>query len=193
MEKLSKEQAIILKLFKEFNESYNSRSISKKVGIGHSGAFKILKKLEKENIVFGKRIGKAVIYKLNMENPIAIRKIELALTFEAEDFGKWLEEFRELKDKFKFSILFGSVLRNEKEAKDIDVLIVASTHEIKEIRNKIEEKNKILSKKIHLLIQSEEDFISDLENKNKVIYEIIKTGIVLYGQENITKYLRKLV
>lgn len=193
MEKLTKEQEILKILFKEFKESYNSRSISKKIGMSHVGAFKILKKLEGRKIVLGKRIGKAVIYTLNLNNPMTFREIEMLLTLEAQKYGRWLEEFSGLKEETDFVILFGSVIRNEKEAKDIDILIVSKRNNILRTKKLIEEKNEIASKKLHALFQTKEDFFKDLKNKNKVMLEIIKTGIVLFGQENLTKYLKEFL
>ena len=60
MQKLTKEQDIIKLLFKDFLADYNSRSISKLIGTSHPGAFKILKRLEKRDIVKFKRIGKNI-------------------------------------------------------------------------------------------------------------------------------------
>ena len=187
MEMLSKEQEIIKILFKDFLNVYNSRSISKIAGVSHAGAFKILKRLEKRNIVSSAKIGKAIIYSLNLENPIAIREIEMILTIEAQSYKRWIEEFAGLKDKSLFAILFGSVIRNEKEAKDIDLLVVVDKDNYQEIRKIINERNKILAKKVHLIIQSMKDFKKDVKTKNKAILEILKNGIVLFGQENIIK------
>jgi predicted nucleotidyltransferase len=192
MEKLSKEQEIIKILFKEPLENYNSRSISKKVGIGHAGAFKILKKLEQRKIVIGKRIGNAVIYSLNLKDKIAEKEIEIALTLESRNYGRWVEEFSVLKDETDFIILFGSIIRNEKEARDIDVLIVSPKKNLNKIKEKINKKNVILTKPLHALHQTQEDFISDLRNKNKVMLEIIKTGIILQGVENLVKIIQTI-
>ena len=68
-------EKIIRTLFKNFFAEYNSRSLSKAIGITHAGTFKILKKLEKENIVKSRKIGKAVVYSLNMENSRTITEM----------------------------------------------------------------------------------------------------------------------
>ena len=54
------------------------------------------KKIEKKQIIIPKRIGNAIIYSLNMENPITCKKIEMALVIEAQNFRSWIEEFKEL-------------------------------------------------------------------------------------------------
>lgn len=193
MEKLTKEQEIIKLLFKDFSASYNSRNISKIIGISHAGAFKIFKKLEKREIVKSKRIGKALIYSLNMKNPITCKEIEMALVIEAQNFRRWIEEFRELEDKIKFLILFGSIIRNEKAARDIDLLIVAYKEKFKDIEKIIEETQKYTNRKIHPLIQTLENFTKDVGKKNKVMLEILKTGIVLFGQEEFRKTLELIL
>jgi len=191
--KLRKEQEIIKVLFKDFLTPYNSRSISKVVGISHAGAFKIFKKLEKKEIVNPKRIGKAVIYSLNLENPVACKEVEMALVMEAQNFRRWTEEFKQLQGRVNFLILFGSITRNEKQANDIDLLIVADKNNFKEVKKVIEERDKLSNKKIHFLFQTRGDFRQDVAAKNKVMIEIIKTGIALYGQEEYLKTLKSTI
>ena len=190
MNNLSNEQKIINLLFKDFLTLYNSRIIGKVIGISHPGAFKILKKLEKRGIVRPKTIGKAVIYSLNLDNPIAVKEIEMALIIEASNYKRWIGEFKELNEKADFVVLFGSILRNEKEARDIDLLIVCNKSDFNYIKEIIDKRNRILNKKIHLLVQTKEDFKKDMLNKNKAIIEIIKTGIILFGQDNLTKIMK---
>ena len=189
MEKLTKEQEIIKLLFKDFLTPYNSRNISKIIRISHAGAFKILKRLEKRGIAKPTRIGKAVVYSLNKENPITWREIEMGLTLEAQNYLRWIEEFRCIENKVKFVILFGSIIRDEKSAKDIDLLVIATKDKFGEIKKIIEERNDILPKKIHLLLQTYDDFRKDIKSRNKAMIEIIKNGIILFGQDEARKAL----
>lgn len=189
MGNMTKEQEIIKLLFKDSLTFYNSRSISNIVGISHAGAFKILKKLEKRQIVNPLRVGKAIIYSLNKENPITLREIEMVLTLEAQNYKRWIEEFKNIQDKVKFAILFGSIIKNESSAKDIDLLIIADKEKFSDVRKLIKERDKFLNKKVHLLLQTPEEFTFDLGNKNKVTLEIIKKGIVLFGQEEARKII----
>lgn len=190
--KLSKEQEIIKLLFKDFLTKYNSRNISKIVGISHAGAFKILKKLEKKEIAKAERIGKAVIYSLNLENPIACKEIEMVLVIEAQNYRRWIEEFKQLEGKVNFTILFGSVTRDEKTARDIDLLVVTNKNKFKETKKIIKERQKFSNKKIHFIFQTIEDFKHDVVSKNKVMTQIIKEGIILFGQEKLLKIFKLL-
>jgi predicted nucleotidyltransferase len=192
MVKLSKEQEILKILFKDFLVQYNSRSISKLAGISHSGAFKILKKLEKESVVLSKTIGKALIYSINFNNPIAKKEIEMILLLEAQGCRKWHEEFLEIAEKAKFAVLFGSIIKDEKQARDIDLLVVAEKNKFNDIERIIFKKNQILNKKVHLLLQSLDDFNKDTNSRNNAIIEIIKTGVVLFGQEEYVKIMEQV-
>jgi predicted nucleotidyltransferase len=188
--KLTKEQEIIKKLFKEFVTPWNSRSISSLIGISHVGSFKILKKLEKRGIVSSRKIGKANIYSLALDNPLARKEVEITLLIEAQNHKRWLEEFKDLENISSFVILFGSIIRNESSAKDIDLLVVAEKTNFNKIKDLIKEKDKISHKKIHLILQSPEEFNKDLESKNKVSLEIIKTSVVLFGQDKLVRSIK---
>ena len=53
-----KERGALLILFKDFTSYYNANSLSKKLSISRIGSRKILKKLEKEELLIFKEIGK---------------------------------------------------------------------------------------------------------------------------------------
>ena len=126
---------------------------------------------------------------MNLNNPVACKEIEMALTIEAQNYKRWLEEFRDLEDKAEFAILFGSILINEKHANDIDILVVSEPKNFKNIKKIINERKKVSNKRIHLILQNPKDFKRDIMEKNRATIEIIKRGIALFGQEK----LRRLV
>ncbi|HRZ86048.1 MAG TPA: nucleotidyltransferase domain-containing protein [Candidatus Paceibacterota bacterium] len=191
MNGLNNEQKIVKLLFKDFFSFYNSRIISKVIGISHAGAFKLLKNMTKKELVIPVRVGQATIYSLNQENPIVLRAVEMALTIEAQEYKRWQEEFDELKNYVKFAILFGSILKNEKSAKDIDLLIVADKNNFSKIKKIVQDRNNLLNRKVHLLLQNISDFENDVRIKKKTMLEIISNGIVLFGQQEIVKNLTK--
>lgn len=187
--KLTNEQLALKIIFKDFLTDYNSRNLSKIIGISHVGTFKILKKLEKNRLIISKRIGNALVYSINLNNSIAKKIIDSILAIETSNHLRWIEEFKPLENKVHFAILFGSVLKDEKTAKDIDILVVSDKNNFNEIKKFISERNKLTNKKIHLLFQTVDDFKHDLKDKNKVTIEIIKKGVVLFGQEEFIKIL----
>ncbi len=185
--KLTKEQEIVKLLFKDFATEYNSRNISPKIGLTHSGAFRAMKKLEAREIVKSRQVGKAVIYSLNLDNPLTVLEINTALTIEAQNNKRWVFEFEGLKGIAKSVVLFGSILRNEEAARDIDVHVIAEKADYPKVKKIIDNKNDILPKHIHLIFQTHKDFQKDLDRKYPMIIEMIKTGIVLYGQDEFRK------
>ena len=62
------EKKALLLLFKDFTIYYNANSLSKELGISRIGAMKLLRKLQKEELVISKKIGKSIIYKPNIKN-----------------------------------------------------------------------------------------------------------------------------
>ena len=181
------EKNIILRIFKYIDIEYNANSISKHIGMTRMGALKALKGLEKEGIVTGKQMGRARFYKLNLLNEYTSKTVELLLMEESKKKLGWKEEFKELFKISKVVIIFGSILRNEEKAHDIDLLIIIDKKNNLKLNEIINEKNQLLTKRIHPLKQTEKDFKQNLNKKNKVIINSIKEGIVLQGYE---KYIR---
>src|SRR3989338_474959 len=120
-----KEQEVLLLLFKDFSRDYNASSLSQKVGVTRRGALKIMKKLKEQGLLIGRQYGKAVFYKINLNDPYAQKIIETLLMQEArEKSRRWLFEFKELFPHLQIAILFGSTVRDYEKAKDIDVVMV---------------------------------------------------------------------
>ena len=65
------EMYFVLNIFKNPEKEYNANNMAQQLGISSMGALKIAKRLEKENILKSKQIGKARIYKINMKNDYA--------------------------------------------------------------------------------------------------------------------------
>lgn len=188
----NKESEILLKLFKDFSKDYNANSISKEIKISPRGALKILKKIEQNSLIKGRQLGRAVFYKVNLDDNYACKIIETLLIAEArENADRWLEEFKELSKDTEVIIIFGSIIRDTKESKDIDILTVFKKRKYKEVAKFIEGKNKILIKKIHNLPQTAGDLNKNLKD-NKAIQDAIRTGYVLHGQNKLIKIIKNV-
>lgn len=181
------EKEIVLKLFKEFIIDYNPSTISKEIQKTREGAFKSLKSLEEDMIVEGKTLGKARFYTIDFDNEYALKNVELLLMEEAKPYQRWKDEFNELFNYVDIVIVFGSFVKNPKKAEDIDLLLVYNEKNNNNINNIIKEKNEILTKKIHLVKQTKNDFKKNIYKKDKVLLSAVREGIVLNGYE---KYVR---
>ena len=172
---------IILYLLRNL-ELVNINQISKKLSISVGSAFKILKELEKNNIVLSSSLGNAKFYQINLNNEETIRWCEILLSEERRNLKGYSKIYAEEIQKFEHSeliILFGSVLNN-KEFNDVDVLFI--TNQPKEVTKFCLNLSKIRTKPVVPLILKKEDFIKEIKNNKEVVLNILKTGIILRGE-----------
>lgn len=176
------QKKILLRLFKD-SARYNASNLSAKVGLTRVGAYKALKQLECKGLLISERLGKAIFYKINLPDDYVRKTIELLLMEEARAKPRWLDEFKPLFEYSELVILFGSVLRSEERARDIDLLIIPNNS--RKINLIVDEKNKILLKKAHILWQTPENFADNIRKADKVVLNAIKDGVVLYGAQKL--------
>ncbi len=182
----------MIKLFKDFSKDYNANSLSKEVGIGSRGVLKILKRLEKEEILIGKKLGKAIFYKLNLDDLYTKKTIEALLIGEARTKAqRWLAEFKEVFSYTEAVIIFGSMIKNPQHASDIDVIFVYKKQNHKKVSEFIYTKNKVLFKKIHAIPQTIDDLKENLK-KNPAIIDAIRTGYILQGYDKIVEVVKSV-
>lgn len=187
-----KERKAMLILFKDFTTFYNANFISKILGISHVGAQKIFKRLLDENLLTSKKIGKAIIYKLKLEDDYVNKLIAFLLVDEANNFKRWKEEFKELFKKDRIIMIYGSIIKNYAKAEDIDIMIVIDKDEIKEVNNVLKEKEEILPKNLHVIKLTHKDLLKNLKNKNKAIIDIVKNAIIIYGQDKYVEVIKNV-
>ena len=185
----TKERETLLILFKDYTSFYNANSISKVLKISHVGAQKIFKRLKKENLIVNTKIGKSIIYKLNLKEDYTKNLISFLLADEAHNFKRWKEEFKELEQKGRIIMMFGSAIKNYAQAHDIDLMIVIEQKEIKEIHAILKKKEEILPKKIHAIKLTKHDLLENIKKKDKAIVDIVKNAIILYGQDNYVEIM----
>jgi len=176
-----KEKGIAVNIFKDLASYYNANSISKEVGMTRVGAYKALKKLEELGILGSERLGKAIFYRVNLDDDYAAKSIELFLMEDAKRKARWQDEFKEISKLSEAIILFGSILKSEEKARDIDLLIILKPENNKKISHAINLKNQILTRRIHPIKQTSEDFVKNIIKKDKIILNAIKEGIILSG------------
>ncbi|MDO8517439.1 MAG: hypothetical protein Q7S33_04935 [Nanoarchaeota archaeon] len=178
-----KEQEALLIIYKSVANFYNANSLSKELEITQVGTMKLLKRFEKNNILLSKKIGKSIIYKINIKEEFVQKLIAFALINEAGKYQRWKDEFKSLYNKDRILLFYGSASRNYSNAKDIDIFVVIDKKEFREINKKLEEIQKILPKKLHAIKATKEDLVKNIKEDNKAMVEILKTAIVLYGYD----------
>src|SRR3989344_5472880 len=177
------EMLFVLAIFKSPETDYNANSIAKHLNITSMGALKIARRLEKENILTSRELGKAKFYKISL-NEYTRQYIIFLLKREAEQSAayikRWVNEARKIKNADS-AVLFGSILKKEKEAKDIDLLLITSEDNFPKLKKEIENINLINTKKIHPLYQTKQDLIKNIKEQDKPVLNAIK-GIVVFGE-----------
>jgi len=186
------EKKIVLKLFKDFTIDYNSSSIAKVLNKTRVGTFKALNSLEKDSIVKGRILGKARFYRINLEDEYARKNVETLLMEEAKSYTRWKDELNELFRLTHIVILFGSIIRNEEKANDIDLLLVFDKKNNNKINQFIKEKNQLLIKKLHPIKQTRDDLRKNILKRDKVILDAIRSGIVLHGYGKIMGMIKNV-
>ncbi len=190
------EQKILLHLFKDFITTHTVTSVAKHGKLSRPGAWKLLKRLESKNLITLKKIapGKTstAIARIKLDNPLTEKSLALSLTEEALDQRRWRANFAETEQHTKFLILYGSTLHSEKKANDIDIIGVATNKKSFTPLRKISGKTqKTLMKKVHALFFTEEELEQELTKQNKAITDAIRKGVVLFGQENFIRFMRR--
>lgn len=172
-------------LIRNFSQKYNINQLSRELKLSPRGIFKILKKLESLKYLISNREGNNIFYKINYEYEEAIDACKFVLTGKKTSafIRVQINDLEKLKRITKLAILFGSVLTKEKEAKDIDIILVFDQKQFLKIEKTLEEINSINPKKFHAIYQTENDFINNIKKEDKVIISGIKTGLVLWGRD----------
>ncbi len=183
IELTKKEQEALLIIYKDVDNFYNANSLSKEIMITQVGTMKLLKRFEKNNILLSKKIGKSIVYKINIEEEFVQKLIAFALINEASKYQRWKDEFKSLYEKDRILLFYGSASRNYSNAKDIDIFVIINKKNFQEVSKKLEEIQRILPKKLHAIKATKEDLIKNIKENNKAMIEIIKTAIVLYGYD----------
>jgi len=79
------------------------------------------------------------------------------------------------------------VLTKGLKANDLDLLTLIDKKKFPELKAKIKEFESISPKKIHLVVQTEQDFKKNLRKRDPVIREILRRGYILWGYDLLYK------
>jgi len=190
---LPKNMKLILNfLLKNFTETYNINQIAGKLNISVSDTHRVLKKLDKGGIVKATKIGSGIFYELNLENKTASKIAELLLIQRkmnsyAKNYATDLEPLRKYS---KAGVLFGSILYKGEKARDVDVLIVTDKRQVKFIESFCLELSKRRAKNIQTLLHTEKDLKTNVKERDEVILDVIKNGVVLWGENIIVEAIK---
>lgn len=187
------EMLFVLEIFKSPDVEYNANSMAKHLGISSMGALKIAKRLEKEDIVIPKKLGRATFYRLNLDNDYVKYYVKFLLKGESEQahpyVKRWVNELRKI-NSADVIILFGSVIKKHEKANDIDVLFMTNKKKFPKLKKEIDDINLINMKKLHPIYQTEEDLKKNIKKRNKIILNALK-GIFIFGEDVIIGLIKE--
>ena len=186
---------IVLHLLRNPFEDHTVTSLSQALQLSRVGVWKILKKMESQQYLLLKAIGKGktniFCIKLNWNNLLTEKIASLYLTEEALLHPRWRNNFQELEEKVSFLILFGSILHSPQQAHDIDLIgVVSDKRNFVKIQHTVDKIQKTQQKKIHIMNFTEDEFQQELVHQNRAFLDAIRKGVILFGQENFVRFMR---
>lgn len=184
---------IILHLLKNVDEfGSNINQISKALHISVGSSFKILKSLEKDGLVYHRRISNASHYKLDLSNPETVKICELLLLSEiralkghAKIYAQHIQKFEDA----EMIMLFGSVLKSRR-FNDVDVLFL--TRHPKKVKDFCLGITRIKTKPVVPLILKKDGLISELRKRKQAMISIIREGVVLKGESVFVEVIKNV-
>lgn len=182
------EKNVLKMIFTVLDNEYSINNIAKNCNITPNGALKILKKFEKEGVLKSKKVANIKSYSINFENEKTKNILELVLIPDLRGRLKYrIEDLSLLREVTKAAIIFGSYVDLKKEPNDLDILFILGKTKFKAYKDKSSRIYEIIPVKVHDVLQTEEDFKANIIKKDKVILEILKKGIILWGQKKIVE------
>ena len=163
------EFSVISFLVRNFSERLTIRNIAQRLKFSAAGVFNILKKLEKENIVVGEKLGTGLFYAINFENKIAQHLSSIVLLYSDGKFRQLdIQKFRDAK-----TAIF-----------DNKTLWLISEHSANS-------ESQIPG--IAITFKTEDEFVSLLRGKDNSSLQILSNGVVLFGEEKIVEMIKKSI
>lgn len=173
-----------------FGEYHSINSLAKQCGLTPNGTLKILKKFENQGILRLKKISNINSYKINFLDNKTKSILELSLIPEVSGKLKFREEdLKPLKDVSEICILFGSYISEKKQPNDLDVFFMIKEKKFEEYKKLSKKIYRTMPLKVHDVLQTEKDLKKNLVEKNKVIIEILRKGVILWGYDKIIKVM----
>lgn len=187
---------VLLILCKDFSRMYTITYLAREVNMSRVGMWKVIKNLKEEKLITLIPLGKGKtgvsVVRLNWDNILLKKALELYLIEESEQQERWKFNFSELEEITNFSIIYGSILKSAEKTNDIDIINIAKRKDFIKIQNTLDKAQKTQAKKIHTISFTSEEFKQELIKENKAFIDALKKGVILFGQENFIKFMEQI-
>ena len=212
-ERLTPKVILLLKtMTKDLGKWYYTRELAKLSKVGLGTVSSEFRKLAKDGLLEYKTEGQEKYYKLNLTNPKTRKMCELFETEKRERFFKenkrpsWiLEDFTKKASDFVSEIqsvvLFGSVARGQATPRsDIDILVLVPNYEEERFNDLMNSVDQLAGEvsgrhpaKLVPVVMMIKDFEQGLKDKKRFATDVLKDGIVLFGEERYYNLLSKVI
>lgn len=212
-ELLTPKVILILKtMSKDLSKWYYTRELAKLSRVGVGTVSSEFNKLAKKGLVEQKTEGQEKYYKLNLTNPRTRKLCELfeidkrenlykekrRLAWVLEDFTKRISDFA---PEVQSVILFGSVARGQATPRsDIDILVITPNSEEERFNELMNTVDRLVAEvsgrhpaKLVPIVMMTKDFEKSIKDKKRFAADILKDGIVLFGQERYYHMLSRVI
>lgn len=183
-------------LFRNIPNKFNVNQIARELKISVGSAYKILKSLEKKDVLISQRVGNGIYYVLDLDNKGAENITELVLMESRNEFlaknprpSIYAKDLKDAEKLSKTIILFGSIL-DTKDAKDVDILFIIDKGKSKAVEDFCMKLSNLKPKRVNPLFMTMADFKANIKKQDKVIVDILRKGIILFGEDVIINILR---
>lgn len=156
-------------LVRNFAEKLTIRNIAQRLKFSPAGVFNILKKLEKQNIVVGEKLGTGLFYSINFESKIAEYLSKIVLLYSEERID--IEMPAKLRQA-NAAILSGKALALVTDS------VTTLDIEIPDLK---------------ITTKTEDELIELLRKKDYEALQLLKNGTILFGEEKIVEIIKKCI
>jgi predicted nucleotidyltransferase len=164
------------------------RDLARSVGLDHKACIRSLRELDRESIVFGRRVGRAWFFKLNADFPLVKEVLIPMFKWEQGLLERMAADIRRVLGPGALSIfMFGSTAKGTDTMRsDVDLLIVArQKSDIPGLEDRADKNSDDLIKKysrvpMHIFMDVKEFRARYLKN-DFFLNEVVRPGHLLHG------------
>jgi len=155
-------------LVRNFTEKLTIRNIAKRLNFSSAGVFNILKKLERQNIVVGEKLGTGLFYSLNFENKIAEHLAAVVLLYSDEKISLNIDQLKQAKaaifDKKNLLLITDNV-----------TVLSVDLHNV------------------NVITKTEDEVIDLLRKKDQETLQLLRKGVVLFGEDKVVEIIKQCI
>jgi predicted nucleotidyltransferase len=179
----------LLRLLLRTRVEKTGRELARLVGLDAKTCHTALQELARQGVVEYRRVGKALLYRLNGDHVLVQELLEPLFAKEAGLFERYARDLRRLvRGPVLSVILFGSVARREEEpTSDVDLLFVVPS---REAARKVEEATDRAAVELtrrygnppQILVYDRDRFRRKADSGDGFVTEVLRTGRVIEGK-----------